>query len=58
MPRVHANDFMTPTFRPLQVARAISFFAVAEDKITRLVEYWSEPYDAPTNRAHLVEAMP
>ena len=42
----------------VQVARAISFFTVAQGKITRLVEYWPEPYDAPANRAHLVEAMP
>jgi len=42
----------------VQVARAISFFTVAEGKITRLVEFWPEAYAAPTNRAHLVEAMP
>ena len=42
----------------VQVARAISFFTVAEGKIARLVEFWPEPYAAPTNRAHLVEAMP
>ena len=29
---------------------AISFFAVAAAKITRLVEYWREPYSASTNR--------
>jgi ketosteroid isomerase-like protein len=42
----------------VQVARAISFFTVAQGKITRLVEFWPEPYAAPANRAHLVEAMP
>ena len=42
----------------VQVARAISFFTVAQGKITRLVEFWPEPYAAPTNRAHLVEPMP
>jgi hypothetical protein len=41
----------------VQVARAISFFTVAQGKITLLVEFWPEPYAAPTNRAHLVEAM-
>jgi hypothetical protein len=41
----------------VQLARAISFFTVAAGKITRLVEFWPEPYAAPGNRAHLVEAM-
>ena len=41
----------------VQVARAISFFTVAEGKVTRLVEFWPEPSNALTNRAHLVEAM-
>ena len=40
-----------------QNAKAISFFTIAAGKITRLVEYWPEPYPAPTNRAHLVEPM-
>lgn len=41
----------------VQHARAISFFTVAEGKVTRLVEYWPEPYAAPANRAHLVEPL-
>ena len=41
----------------VQAARAISFFTVEQGKITRLVEYWPEPYPAPQNRAHLVERM-
>jgi ketosteroid isomerase-like protein len=41
----------------VQRAKAISFFTVEGGKITRLVEYWPEPYPAATNRAHLVEAM-
>ena len=41
----------------VQTARAISFFTVAQGKVTRLVEFWPEPYAAPQNRAHLVEAM-
>lgn len=41
----------------VQVGRAISFFTVSEGKITRLVEFWPEPFAAPANRAHLVEAM-
>ena len=41
----------------LQQARAISFFETADGRVRRLVEYWPEPYDAPANRAHLVERM-
>ncbi len=41
----------------VQQARAISFFDVVDGKITRLVEYWPEPFEAPSNRAHLVEMM-
>ena len=40
-----------------QRARAISFFTVEGGTITRLVEYWPEPYAAAANRAHLVEPM-
>ena len=38
-------------------ARAISFFLVESGKITKIVEYWPEPYAAPANRAHLVEPI-
>ena len=41
----------------VQSARALSFFTVAQGRITRLVEYWPEPYPAPPNRAHLVERL-
>ena len=41
----------------IQTARAISFFTVAQGKISRIVEFWPEPYAAATNRAHLTEAM-
>lgn len=41
----------------VQTARAVSLFTVLAGKITRLVEYWPEPYAAPANRAHLVETM-
>jgi ketosteroid isomerase-like protein len=40
-----------------QSARAISFFTVAHGKIKRLAEFWPEPYAAPANRKHLVEAI-
>ena len=41
----------------VQHARAISFFEVADGRVQSVVEYWPEPYDAPANRAHLVERM-
>lgn len=41
----------------VQHARAISFFSVEAGRITRLVEFWPEPYPAPSNRAHLVEPI-
>jgi ketosteroid isomerase-like protein len=41
----------------VQTARAISFFTVDGGQITRLREFWPEPYDPPTNRAHLVESL-
>lgn len=39
----------------VQHARAISFFTMADGKITRIVEFWPEPYEAPANRRHLAE---
>lgn len=41
----------------VQQARAISFFTVEGGLVRRIVEFWPEPYPAPANRAHLVEAM-
>ena len=41
-----------------QSGEPISFFTVVGDKITRLVEYWPEPFAAPENRHHLTELMP
>ena len=41
----------------VQVARAISFFAIEDGKISRLVEFWPEPFPAPANRTHLVERI-
>jgi len=41
----------------VQSARAVSFFTVEQGLITRLVEFWPEPYPAPTNRAHLTEPL-
>ncbi len=39
----------------VQNARAISFFTVAGARVTRLVEYWPEPFAARADRAHLVD---
>ncbi|WP_372526156.1 nuclear transport factor 2 family protein [Piscinibacter sp.] len=41
----------------VQRARAISFFTVVGGRITRLVEFWPEPYAAPNGRRHLVEPI-
>jgi len=41
----------------VQTARAISFFTVEGGLITRLREFWPEPYDPPVNRAHLTERL-
>jgi ketosteroid isomerase-like protein len=38
-------------------ARAISFFTVSNGKVTRIVEFWPEPYDAPSDRADLTEPL-
>ena len=40
-----------------QAARAISFFTVEGNRITRLIEFWPENYAAPQNRRHLVEPI-
>jgi len=42
----------------VQTARAISFFEIRDGTVTRLVEFWPEPYEPPGHRAHLVERMP
>lgn len=40
-----------------QSAEAVSFFEVADGLVTRLVEYWPEPYVPPADRAHLTEPL-
>jgi ketosteroid isomerase-like protein len=40
-----------------QHAEPISFFTVGSGKITRLVEYWPEPFAAADNRRHLTEPL-
>lgn len=40
-----------------QHARVISFFTIAEGKISRIVEFWPEPFAPAPNRAHLVEKI-
>jgi limonene-1,2-epoxide hydrolase len=41
----------------VQFARVISFFTVANGRITKQVEFWPENYTAPENRKHLVEPI-
>jgi len=40
-----------------QSAEPVSFFSVADGRITRLVEYWPEPFAAAENRRHLTEPI-
>jgi len=41
----------------VQTGRALSFFTMSQGKISRLLEFWPEPYAAPASRAHLVEPI-
>lgn len=43
----------------VQRAEVISFFSIdpAQGLITRLLEFWPEPYAAPASRAHLSEPL-
>lgn len=40
-----------------QTAEPVSFFTVVSGKVTRMVEYWPEPFAPAENRRHLVEPM-
>lgn len=40
-----------------QSAEPVSFFTVRAGRITRLVEYWPEPFEPAANRRHLVESQ-
>jgi ketosteroid isomerase-like protein len=40
-----------------QSAEPVSFFTVVGGRITRLVEYWPEPFAAAANRRHLTEPI-
>ena len=41
----------------VQKARAISFFTIKHGKISKIVEFWPEPFEAAENRKHLVERV-
>jgi ketosteroid isomerase-like protein len=41
----------------VQHARAISLFTIAHGKVTHMVEFWPEPYEAPFDRARFVERI-
>jgi hypothetical protein len=38
-----------------ETADGIAFFEVADGLITRITDYWPEPYEPPPGREHLVE---
>ena len=39
-------------------ARVVSFFVVREGLIWRVTEYWPDPFEAPSWRAHWAERIP
>lgn len=41
----------------VQSGRAVSFFTIRAGRITRIVEYWPDPFPPAENRAHLVEPI-
>lgn len=41
----------------VQQARVISFFSISGGLISKMVEFWPDPFPAPENRRHLVELM-
>jgi ketosteroid isomerase-like protein len=38
-------------------ARVVSFFTIENGKISRMVEFWPDRFEAPQNRTHLVERI-
>jgi SnoaL-like domain len=34
---------------------AVAFFEVADGRITKITDFWPEPYEPPTGREHLTE---
>jgi ketosteroid isomerase-like protein len=38
-------------------ARAISFFTIEEEKISHILEFWPEPYEAPFDRMQFAERL-
>ena len=40
------------------MARAITFHMIRNDLIARQIEYWPDPYDAPTWRAQWISRIP
>jgi len=38
-----------------EASPAIAFFEADDDKITRVIDFWPEPYEPPPGREHLVE---
>ena len=38
-----------------ETALAVAFFEVADGRITKITDFWPEPYEPPPGREHLVE---
>jgi ketosteroid isomerase-like protein len=41
----------------VQHARAVSFFSIRDEKITKMIEFWPDPFPARDDRKHLVEQI-
>jgi hypothetical protein len=51
----HAASWIEATV-PAGIVPGLCFFDLGDDsRITRITDFWPEPYDLPASRAHLVE---
>ena len=55
----HANEVVTQVSLTdgTQSAEPVSFFTIESGKITKLVEYWPDPFEPKANRRHLSKVM-
>lgn len=55
----NANDAVSDTSITdgVMQARAITFFTTDGNLISKIVEFWPEPYDAPFDRSQFVERI-
>ena len=51
----HGSMLFRWTLDGSEPSLAIAFFEVAEGQITKVTDFWPEPYEPPPGREHLVE---